>query len=136
MIIEIAALLNTDLQNAWETYTLPEHITQWNFADASWHCPHAVNDLRVNGLYKARMEARDGSVGFDFEAVYTDLEVGVGFTYVMTDGRKVEVTFAEKSEKVHIKVAFEAEQIHAPELQKQGWQQILDNYKKYAEIIR
>ena len=79
--ITVTATLNADTKKVWDYYTNPEHITKWNFADPSWHCPKASNDMRVGGKYFARMEARDGSFGFDFEAVYDEIKIEQRFTY-------------------------------------------------------
>jgi uncharacterized protein YndB with AHSA1/START domain len=119
-------------QKAWDYYTLPEHITQWNFADPSWHCPSAHNDIRIGGRYVARMEARDGSFGFDFEAIYTATEEGESFSYTM-GGRNVSVTFKTLDDKTEVTVTFDPENENPIELQRNGWQAILNNYKAYTE---
>lgn len=92
--ITIETLVAAPTEKTWDYYTLPEHITQWNFADPSWHCPNAENDLRVGGKYKARMEAKDGSFGFDFEATYTEVSEQKKIEYVLEDGRKVQYFFS------------------------------------------
>ncbi len=130
--ITVNALVAANKQKAWDYYTLPEHITQWNFADPSWHCPSASNDMRVGGRYVARMEARDGSFGFDFEAIYTALEEGESFSYTM-GGRNVSVIFKELEDKTEVSVTFDPENENPIELQRNGWQAILNNYKAYTE---
>jgi uncharacterized protein YndB with AHSA1/START domain len=119
-------------QKVWNFYTLPEHITKWNFADDSWHCPKASNDLRVGGIYNARMEAKDESFGFDFEAVYTKLELGNSFSYEF-GGRSATVQFQESNGHTEVMVTFDPETENPIEMQRDGWQSILDNFKKYVE---
>src|SRR6187549_4222927 len=131
--ITIEANVLAGKNKAWDYYTNPEHITEWNFADPSWHCPSAENDMRVGGKYRARMEARDGSFGFDFEAIYTDVAMWDSFTYVMLDGREVNVHFDEGGGKTVVTVIFDAETQNPIEVQKGGWQAILNNFKTYAE---
>ena len=131
--ITVEATIRADKDKVWDYYTNPDHITQWNFADPSWHCPSAENDMRIGGKYSARMEAKDGSFGFDFEAVYTDVAMWDSFTYVMPDGREVNVDFDEGGEKTHVTVTFDAESENSVEMQKGGWQAILNNFKTYAE---
>jgi uncharacterized protein YndB with AHSA1/START domain len=130
--ITVSATVSVDKQKAWQYYTLPEHITQWNFADPSWHCPSASNDLIVGGRYIARMEARDGSFGFDFDAVYTEINEGQSFSYLFGD-RLANVTFNESDGQTEVVVSFEPEEENPIELQQNGWQAILNNYKAYAE---
>ena len=131
--LTIHATINANRQKVWDYYTRPEHITKWNFADPSWHCPSAENDMRIGGKYRARMEAKDGSYGFDFEAVYTKLVDGERFTYVMPDGREASADFLDLGVKTDVIVKFDAETENPIEMQKAGWQAILDNFKKYTE---
>ncbi|MBE99537.1 SRPBCC family protein [Flavobacterium coralii] len=131
--ITIKANVNADADKAWQYYTHPEHITKWNFASDDWQCPWAENDMKPGGKYIARMEAKDGSMGFDFEAVYDEVNPGKSFTYTMPDGRRVDVTFTENNDSTDVRVVFDPENIHPVEFQKAGWQAILDNYKKYTE---
>lgn len=131
-LITVQALVSADKQKVWDCYTQPEHITQWNFADPSWHCPSASNDLTQGGKYVARMEARDGSFGFDFEAVYSEVNPGENFTYVF-GGRLSTVTFNESNGQTEVIVKFEAETENPIDMQQKGWQAILDNFKGYVE---
>ncbi|QRA43287.1 SRPBCC family protein [Chryseobacterium cucumeris] len=131
--ITVSAAINADAQKVWNYYTQPEHITRWNFADPSWQCPSASNDMKVGGKYAARMEAKDGSFGFDFEAVYNEIKDGENFTYTMPDGRQVHVDFKENNGQTHVDVAFDPENQNPEDMQKGGWQAILDNFKKYTE---
>jgi uncharacterized protein YndB with AHSA1/START domain len=131
--ITIHAIVNADRQKAWDYYTLPQHIVNWNFASDDWHCPSASNNMQVGGKYIARMEAKDGSFGFDFEAIYDAINVGQNFTYLFPDARVVSVSFEDKVNATLVTVSFDAETENPLELQRQGWQAILDNYKKYTE---
>ena len=130
--ITISAIVSADKNKVWEYYTSPEHITQWNFADPSWHCPSATNDLTVGGRYVARMEAKDGSFGFDFDAVYTEIQPEQNFTYEF-GGRFATVTFEELDAATVVTVTFDPESENPIELQRNGWQAILNNFKLYAE---
>lgn len=131
--IKIESLINAPKENVWEYYTSPEHIVNWNFAHPSWHCPSAENEMKPGGKYKARMEAKDGSFGFDFEAEYRSINEGKNFVYVIADGREVEVDFENLDGKTRVTVVFEAEKENSIEMQKGGWQAILDNFKNYTE---
>ena len=131
--ITIHAIVSADRQKVWDFYTQPEHITRWNFASEDWQCPAASNDLRVGGKYFARMEANDGSFGFDFEAIYNEIVIGERFVYTMTDGRQVNVTLESLGKQTDITVTFDAETQNSIELQESGWQAILNNFKKYVE---
>lgn len=133
MKISIENQINAPIEKVWDFYTQPEHITQWNFADPSWHCPSATNDMRIGGTYSARMEAKDGSFGFDFEAVYDEIKSGQYFSYVMPDDRKVEVSFENTGDQTKVSIVFDAENQNPVDMQKAGWQSILDNFKRYSE---
>lgn len=131
--VTITATVHADVQKVWDYYTTPEHITKWNFADSSWQCPFAVNDMRVGGTYLAIMEAKDGSFGFDFEAIYDEIIDGELFTYTMPNGRQVTVVFQKNSNQTEVAVTFDPETEHPIEVQKNGWQAILNNFKQYVE---
>ena len=130
--IQVSVSVTADKQKVWEYYTSPEHITQWNFADPSWHCPSATNDMKVGGVYKARMEARDGSFGFDFEAIYTEINNQESFTYQFGD-RLAKIEFNYKNNQTEVIITFDPETENSIELQKNGWQAILNNFKEYVE---
>lgn len=130
--ITIKSTVSVSKHKVWDYYTQPEHITKWNFADPSWHCPSATNDLTVGGRYVARMEARDGSFGFDFDAVYTEINIGENFTYEF-GGRYATVTFIEINEQTEVVITFDPETENSIELQRAGWQSILNNFKNYTE---
>jgi len=132
-IIKIETTIEADSSLVWDYYTQPSHITKWNFASDDWHCPMAENDLRVGGKYRVRMEAKDGSFGFDLEATYTSMALGKGFVYMMTDDRMVTVSMTPEGNNTHIIIEFEAENMNSVELQRAGWQAILNNFKKHTE---
>ena len=131
--IAIQTTVNIPFEEAWKFYTLPEHITGWNFAHPSWHCPSASNDLQVGGKYHARMEARDGSFGFDFVGVYSLIEPYSQLTYTLEDGRTVNIRFNQIGDATTIEILFDPENENPIELQRDGWQAILNNYRAYAE---
>lgn len=131
--IQIEALIHSPIQKVWTYWTAPEHITKWNFAIPAWHCPKATNDLRVGGKYSARMEAKDGSFGFDFEAIYDEVILQKKIVYTMHDGRKVTTNFEGDEKGTKVTTIFDAEKVNPEEMQKNGWQSILDNFKKYSE---
>jgi uncharacterized protein YndB with AHSA1/START domain len=131
--ITVKATILTDKKKAWEFYTQPQHIVHWNFASDQWHCPRATNDLVVGGKYFTRMEAKFGEIGFDFGGTYTEVIPDEGFTYILADEREVKVSFIEKADHTLVQVVFDAESENTLKLQIQGWQIILDQYKKYTE---
>lgn len=131
--ITVGTTIDANRQKVWNYWNQPEHITQWNFAADEWHCPKAENDLRVGGKLKSRMEAKDGSFGFDFEAVYGEIVDQEKIAYTMTDGRKAVTTFEDVEGKTKITTTFDAESQNPVEMQKDGWQAIINNFKKYVE---
>ncbi len=131
--ITVKAIIHAPLEKVWQCWTEPEHITQWNFASPDWHAPDAINDLKVGGKFSYRMEARDGSMGFDFGGKYDQVEQNEFIAYTMDDGRKAEISFEQLDNKVQVVETFEAETQNSVELQQAGWQAILDNFKKYVE---
>lgn len=131
--IIIQSTIQADSQKVWDHYTNPKHIIHWNFASDDWLCPWAKNDLRVGGKYSARMEAKDGSFGFEFEAVYDKITDQKSFTYTMEDGRKASVDLEAEGNKTKVTVSFDPEKENPEEMQRGGWQAILDNFKKYVE---
>ena len=133
--ITIKTTIAADRQKVWDYYTKPEHITQWNFAADTWHCPSASNDMQVGGKYLARMEAKDGSFGFDFEAVYNEITDGESYIYTMPDNRVVNILFNEHGNQTEVTIIFDPENENPLELQQQGWQAILDNFKGYVENL-
>ena len=131
--ITIESVISASTKKVWDYYTLPEHITKWNFASDDWHCPKTENDLRVGGKLMSRMEAKDGSFGFDFEAIYDEVINHKKISYNLTDGRQVKTVFENQNGKTTVTTTFDAETQNSVELQRNGWQAILDNFKKYVE---
>lgn len=131
--ISIGAVVAAEPKRVWEFWTKPNHIVKWNFASDDWHCPKAENDLRVGGKMQSRMEAKDGSFGFDFEGVYTEVINHSKIAYSMADGRQVTTSFEDLGGSTKITTVFDAENTHPSEMQRDGWQAILNNYKKYVE---
>ena len=132
-IITVQATINAQIEKVWKFWTDPEHIVNWNNASDDWHTPRAENDLRASGRFLSRMEARDGSSGFDFAGKYTTVEHYKQIEYVLDDGRNVQVIFIPRGNVTTVTEAFEAEQTNTEEMQEAGWQAILDNFKKYTE---
>lgn len=131
--ITVEATINAPVAKVWQAWNAPGDIVKWNTPDPSWHCPSSENDLRVNGTFKNRMEAKDGSFGFDFEGTYNKVELNREIAYTMPDGRKVDTFFTENGGKTTVTTRFDPETQNDPEFQKQGWQAILDNFVKYVE---
>jgi uncharacterized protein YndB with AHSA1/START domain len=133
--ITVEATVKAPIETVWKAWNTPADIMQWNSADASWHCPDSENDLRVGGSFKHRMEARDGSMGFDFGGVYDAVELHREISYTMGDGRQVTTRFAGNDNETAVQTTFDAESQNDPEFQKQGWQAILNNFVKYVESL-
>jgi uncharacterized protein YndB with AHSA1/START domain len=133
MKLTVEALARTDLNTAWSAYNTPDDITQWNTPDPSWHSPRSQVDLREGGKFNTRMEAKDGSMGFDFEGTYTKVVPNEVIEYRMGDGREAIVRFTEEPEGTRIRVDFDPESENPTEMQQEGWQAILDNFARYAE---
>ena len=131
--ITVETDVNAPVEKVWEYFSKPEHVVKWNHASDDWHSPKAENDLHTGGKFNFRMEAKDGSFGFDFGGVYDVVTEYKNIEYTMGDGRKVKVLFVAKDNSTHVTEKFEAENTHSFEMQKSGWQSILDNFKKYTE---
>ena len=132
-IITVESTVKAPIEKVWKYWTTPEHITKWNCASEDWHTPHVENDLRPGGKFNSRMEARDGSFGFDFGGVYDTVKTNELITYTLGDGRTVTIHFSNFGHETRVVEIFEAETENPIELQKGGWQAILDNFKKYTE---
>ena len=132
-MITVETTINAPIEKVWESFTKPEHITKWNFPADSWHCPTAENDLREGGSFSYRMEAKDGSAGFDFGGVYDDVEEHAIIEYTLADGRTTVVSFMPEGDKTRVVETFEAESQNPVDMQRGGWQAILDNLRKYVE---
>lgn len=131
--IKVQTVIDAPVEKVWKQWTTPEDIKCWNNASEDWHTPVAQNDLRVGGKFLYRMEAKDGSSGFDFNGVYKTVNVNERIEYVIGDGRKVRVDFTETSSGTRIVETFDPEAVNSIEMQQTGWQAILDNFKKYVE---
>ena len=133
MKITIETLVKANAQQVWDAWNDPDDIVQWNAASDDWHTTENQNDLREGGTFSSRMEAKDGSMGFDFEGTYTRVVPGKHLAYTMPDGRTVAVDFIEQEDGVLVRETFDAEEENSPEMQRQGWQAILDNFRRHVE---
>ncbi len=131
--LTVKATVNAPIEKVWDAWSNPAHIVKWNAASDDWHTPRAENDLRTGGKFTSRMEARDGSMGFDFEGMYDDVVPHEKISYAMADGRRVQVYFKDVNGQTEVTETFDAEKTNPLELQQAGWQAILDNFKKYTE---
>ncbi len=133
MKITVETTINAPLSRVWQAWNDPDAIKQWNAASDDWHTTRAAVDLRPGGKFSARMEAKDGSEGFDFVGTYTKVEPQKLIEYRMGDGREVTVEFIEQGNKVLVRETFDAESENPPEMQRAGWQAILDNFRSFCE---
>lgn len=132
MKITVESLVSAPVAQVWSAYTTPADITKWNFALDTWHCPTATADLREGGAFSSRMEAKDGSFGFDFAGFYTKIVPHKLIEYSFGD-RSGTVEFLETANGVNVRSTFDAETQHSIDQQREGWQAILNNFKKHAE---
>jgi uncharacterized protein YndB with AHSA1/START domain len=132
-IITIEATINASAEKVWDLLTKPEHIVKWNNASEDWHTTRAENDLRAGGRFLSRMEARDGSSGFDFSGVYTEVKRPEKIGYTLDDGRRVQILLVSMGSSTMVKESFEAEEENSIEMQQKGWQSILTNFRIYVE---
>jgi uncharacterized protein YndB with AHSA1/START domain len=133
--ITVEATVNAPVEKVWTSWNEPKHITQWNQASDDWHAPHAENDLRTGGKFKVTMAAKNGSMSFDFEGKYTNVQPHKTIEYTIADGRKVSVVFLRNGNETKVVETFEAEEENPVEMQQGGWQAILNSFKKYTESI-
>lgn len=131
--ITVSVSINAPIQKVWAYFTEPEKVMLWNNASPDWHTPFAENDLRIGGKFVYRMEAKDGSFGFDFGGKYDQVILNEFISYVMDDGRKVTITFKSEADTTDITEVFDAEMLNPIEMQRNGWQSILDNFKDVVE---
>ena len=131
--ITVESTVRADVKKVWEYWNAPEYSKQWMHASEDWMCPKAVNDVRVGGHFSYTLAAKDGSTAFDLNGIYTAVEEGKKLEYTLEDGRKVSVNFTETPEGVHIVQIFEMEHVNTEELQRQGWQSTLNNFKAHVE---
>lgn len=133
MEISIDTTVKAAIEQVWSAWVTPDDIKKWNFASDDWCCPDAKIDLKVGGKFNSRMEVKDGSMGFNFEGTFTSIITNSSIEYVLDDDRKVSVSFSETENGIKVVETFETEDENSAELQRQGWQCILDNFKKYVE---
>ncbi|RTE09501.1 SRPBCC family protein [Paenibacillus whitsoniae] len=133
MRVTVEAVIQAPVEKVWRYWSEPEHITKWNQASETWHAPFSENDLRVGGKFLTRMEAKDGSMGFDFGGVYDAVKLHEQISYTLGDGRKVDISFVAQGNETKVVEIFDAESTHSIEMQQAGWQAILDNFKRYTE---
>ncbi len=131
--VTVQAVIQAPVDKVWRYWTEPEHITKWNQASEDWHSPRAENDLRVGGKFVTRMEAKDGSMGFDFGGEYDAVKQHEEIGYTMDDGRRVDITFTAQGNETKVVEIFDAESSNPVELQQAGWQSIMDSFKTYTE---
>jgi len=131
--ITVQVTVDAPIEKAWYYFTLPQHITHWYFASVDWHAPRAENDLRVGGKFLTRMEAKDGSFGFDYEGIYENVIENKLIEYVLADERKIKIEFISNGNETTVIEKFDAETENPIEMQQGGWQAILDNFKSYTE---
>lgn len=131
--ITVKTLIKAPVAKVWEHWVDPKHIVQWNNASDDWHAPYADNDLRVGGKFRTTMAAKDGSMSFEFEGTYDTVENHQRIAYTIADGRKVDIVFSGNANETQVVETFDAEGTHPVDMQRAGWQAILDNFKKYTE---
>lgn len=131
-IITVQTTIAAPIDHVWACWTTPAHIMQWNAASPDWHTPHSTVYLRVNGTFSSRMEAKDGSFSFDFWGTYTAVNPPTELAYTLGDNRKVSIQFVANGDETTVIEQFEAEQTNPVDMQRVGWQAILDNFAAYA----
>jgi uncharacterized protein YndB with AHSA1/START domain len=132
-MITVKTVVNAPIKKVWEFWTQPKHITKWNHASDDWHCPKAENNLKTGGKFNYTMASKEGVMSFDFEGTYSNVKEFSSIEYNILGGRKVIINFEETNNGVEITESFEPEDVNSRELQKNGWQAILDNFKKHTE---
>ncbi|MDQ3016110.1 MAG: SRPBCC family protein [Bacteroidota bacterium] len=131
--ITVEATVDSPVEKVWHAWTNPQDIMKWCNASEDWHVPNAENDIRTGGTFLTRMESKDGQFGFDFGGVYEQVDPNEKIIYILGDGRKVDITFEADGQSTKIIETFDAENEHTLDMQRDGWQAILDNFKKYTE---
>lgn len=131
--VTVQTVIQAPVEKVWRYWNEPDHITKWNQASEDWHAPRSENDLRVGGKFTTRMEAKDGSMGFDFGGVYDVVNVHEAIGYTMDDGRRADITFVDQGDATKVVETFDAETTNPVEMQQAGWQAIMDNFKTYTE---
>ena len=133
--ITVATTVNADIKKVWDYWTLPGHIVNWCFASDDWHCPKASNDLKAGGKFSSTMSSKDGKMGFDFEGIYDEVSHHNKIAYSLADGRQVNIEFESLGDNTKVTETFDPENVNSEELQRNGWQAILNNFKKYTESV-
>lgn len=133
LVVTVSTTINAPLQKVWDLFTGPMHILHWNNASDDWQTSYAESDFRPGGAFLSRMEARDGSEGFDFSGSFTEIIPGNSIGYTLDDGRRVDILFRETAGRTLVMESFETEDINSAGLQREGWQSIIDNFRKYVE---
>jgi len=133
MKITVETVVKAPLPKVWQAWNSPDDIVRWNAASSDWHTTRSTVDLREGGTFSSRMEAKDGSMGFDFEGRYTRVEPQRRIEYVMDDQRAVSVEFLEEAGGVRVRETFDAENTFSVDQQRDGWQAILDNFARHVE---
>lgn len=134
-MISVSCSITLDKASVWKLWNSPEHVINWNFAAPEWHCPHAESDFQAGGKFSYTMAARDQSFSFEYSGVYDEIQESDVLNFTLDDGRKVTVEFVEENGVTQINEKFEPENENPLEMQRAGWQAILDNFKKYAETF-
>jgi uncharacterized protein YndB with AHSA1/START domain len=132
-IISVETIIDAPIETVWKHWTTPENIVVWNVVSEDWHATWVENDLQIKGKFHYRMEAKDGSASFNFSGIYDEVQIHEQITYTADDGRKVKIIFTKEHDQTKVLELFEAETENPIELQREGWQAILDNFKKYVE---
>ena len=133
MITVSTVINNKTVAQVWDYFTNPKHVVNWNHASDDWHCPKAENNLEVGKSFTYTMAAKNGEMSFDFSGIYTEIDIHSKISYVLADDRKIFVTFKETENGIEVVEKFDPENENSEELQKTGWQMILNNFKKYIE---
>ncbi|MBL7910417.1 MAG: SRPBCC family protein [Bacteroidia bacterium] len=131
--ITVETTVKAPVEKVWKYWSEPQHVTKWCQASDDWHAPKADNDLRVGGKFSTTMAAKDGSFSFDFGGIYTNVQQNKLIEYTLEDGRKVKISFAGNGNETKVVETFDPESMNPGDMQKAGWQAILDNFKKYTE---
>ena len=131
--VTVEVIIDAPLEKVWKCWTEPKHVIHWNFASADWESPYGENDLKIGGKFNYRMQAKDGSFGFDFVGKYTNIKELELIEYVLDDNRHVKIFFTKTPHGIKVREIFEIEKINPQAMQQKGWQAILDNFKKYTE---
>lgn len=131
--IAVETMIQAPIEKVWEFWTRPEHIVKWAFSSDDWEAPHAENNLTIGGKFKTVMSAKDKSSGFDFTGAYTNIKIHELIEYDVDDGRHAKIEFTKFPDGIRVVETFNPEKINSEEMQRSGWQAILDNFKKYVE---